>query len=422
VTVRPASRLVTISLLIALILVSGAAAAIPPSLIVPEEVIAEATSASGANVEFSDEVTATTPNGQPAKYTCSPPSGSLFALGETTVTCTIVEEDVDDEPVTASFPVIVRDTTAPTVSVPEPITVTTSSPDGVPASDPVIAAFLSGAKATDAVDAAPAITTSAPEVFAAGTTAVPFTATDDAGNSAQKVSTVTVIGPTPPPPPPGPPPPPPPPLPPPPPATTPAAAPIPAVDVTAPGSPTAVTARAGNRRVTLNWRLPADSDLAHVLIVRSSRGSAPTTVYRGTGRTFTDRRLRNGVLYRYVLRTADRSGNRSAGVRVSARPRVQLLISPPDGAARSTPPVLRWAAVPRATYYNVQLWRGGRKILSRWPSRRALSLRSRWSYKGASYRLTPGAYLWYVWPGFGDRADERYGRMLGRRSFTIVAS
>jgi hypothetical protein len=182
-----------------------------------------------------------------------------------------------------------------------------------------------------------------------------------------------------------------------------------------------VKALPGNRHVRLTWTLPADADLAEVTIARSRRGVAPAVVYRGLGTSFTDRRLRNGVIYRYVLTSRDEAGNLSAGVAVSARPRVQLLRAPANGAVLSTPPVLRWAAIARATYYNVQVWRDGRKVLSRWPSATSFALRSGWFYAGTRFAFTPGSYVWYVWPGFGDRAASRYGRLLGRRSFTVPA-
>jgi hypothetical protein len=34
-------------------------------------------------------------------------------------------------------------------------------------------------------------------------------------------------------------------------------------------------------------------------------------------------------------------------------------------------------------------------------------------------RLTPGRYDWYVWPGFGRRAAERYGHLIVHRKFTF---
>jgi hypothetical protein len=74
-----------------------------------------------------------------------------------------------------------------------------------------------------------------------------------------------------------------------------------------------------------------------------------------------------------------------------------------------------------ATYYNVQLFRGKKKILSRWPKSTHLQLPARWTFNGRVMRLTPGSYRWYVWPGFGKRAAKRYGRLLVKRQLTVTA-
>jgi hypothetical protein len=29
-------------------------------------------------------------------------------------------------------------------------------------------------------------------------------------------------------------------------------------------------------------------------------------------------------------------------------------------------------------------------------------------------------YRWYVWPGFGPRSANRYGKLLGTRKFVVV--
>ncbi len=71
-----------------------------------------------------------------------------------------------------------------------------------------------------------------------------------------------------------------------------------------------------------------------------------------------------------------------------------------------------------ASYYNVQVFRGKRKILSTWPTKPRLRLRTRWHYGGQVQRLTAGTYRWYVWPGYGPRGRHRYGKLLGRRTFT----
>jgi len=76
--------------------------------------------------------------------------------------------------------------------------------------------------------------------------------------------------------------------------------------------------------------------------------------------------------------------------------------------------------MPKARFYNVQVYRRGRKILSLWPYRPRLKLHARWTYNGRIERLGQGVYAWVVWPAFGTRADPRFGRMLGPSSFRIV--
>ena len=78
----------------------------PPELTVPDDITVEATSADGAEVTF---VTTATNGGI---IVCTPPSGSTFALGETTVTCTATNDGGSD---TDSFTVTVVDTTPPQI-------------------------------------------------------------------------------------------------------------------------------------------------------------------------------------------------------------------------------------------------------------------------------------------------------------------
>ena len=97
------------------------------------------------------------------------------------------------------------------------------------------------------------------------------------------------------------------------------------------------------------------------------------------------------------------------------------LLEPQARQQLTTPPLLRWTAVRGARYYNVQLERDGKKVLSRWPSGTQLRLRSAWRFHGRRYRLREGRYRWVVWPGKGARSEGRYGRRIGARSFEIVA-
>jgi hypothetical protein len=114
----------------------------------------------------------------------------------------------------------------------------------------------------------------------------------------------------------------------------------------------------------------------------------------------------------------DGSGNAS---RTSFGLTVRTLFAPSDGATISAPPLLRWLRISNASFYNVQLYRKARArwiwVLSAWPSRPSLQLRSRWAYKGAR-RLVAGRYQWFVWPSFGSR----YGPLLGTSGFVVRRS
>jgi hypothetical protein len=197
--------------------------------------------------------------------------------------------------------------------------------------------------------------------------------------------------------------------------------PAPPVDVTPPADVRGVRAAAGDRRVTLTWLAPA-RDVAAVAVYRNraGRAGAGTQVYRGLSRRFVDLRVTNGVRYRYVVATFDRAGNRSRGVVLLSRPVALLLRTPRPNARVSTPPVLRWTAVRSTSYYNVQVWRNGQKVLSAWPVRTELRLPRSWTFEGRRYRLTRGVYTWYVWPGVGAKAQAHYGPMLGKSTFVVV--
>ena len=186
-------------------------------------------------------------------------------------------------------------------------------------------------------------------------------------------------------------------------------------DATPPPAPR-VSATPGNRKVALRW---STRDLVSATVLRWRTGHPVTVVFRGGGESYTDRRLRNGRRYRYAVIGVDRAGNR-AETRVSAVPTSSRLLNPPRGARVHGPPTLVWKKVRRASYYNVQLYRGARKVLSTWPRGTKLRLRSRWRYAGRRQRLVPGRYRWYVWPGYGRRSAHRYGRLLGGSHFTVV--
>jgi HYR domain len=373
----------------------------------------EAVGPAGAPVAYSSPSAVDAVDG-PVPVACAPASGSTFAVGTTTVSCTA--SDSRGNTVTSTGSVAVVDTTPPTISVPAPATVAATTPSGIAASDPQVTAFLASATATDVVTPAPTITHDAPGVFPVGTTTVRFTAADSSGNTVSATTTlsVTPIGTPPGSPSPSPTSPP---------STPPATTPPATADRTPPGNVTGVRARAASGTVSIAWKAPPDADFSHVRILRSvaaDPAASPVNVYEGAANTFRDTRLRNGTQYRYLIISYDRAGNRSGGVAFSVRPKANLLLAPADGARVVRPPLLVWAKAAGATYYNVQLFRGRTKILSAWPTARRLVIPASWRFAGRRQRLTPGTYRWYVWPGFGARAAAEFGEVLGTSTFTLV--
>lgn len=161
------------------VVASGAA----PEITVPANITREATSAAGATVTF----VATATND--ATISCTPASGSTFALGETTVTCTATNPGGS---ATGTFKVTVRDTTPPVLVLPADITAEATSASG--------AAVTYTTSASDIVDGSVAVqcTPISGSTFALGTTTVSCSSSDTRGNSATDSFHVTVRDTTPP--------------------------------------------------------------------------------------------------------------------------------------------------------------------------------------------------------------------------------
>ena len=184
-------------------------------------------------------------------------------------------------------------------------------------------------------------------------------------------------------------------------------------------------ARKGDRFVTLSWA--ATGGVAVVTVTRADLAAAatpPPPMYTGTGTSYTDRSVKNGVKYSYVLRVEDAAGNAVAKT-IVATPRPKLYQPVRDARLRrAAPATFAWEAVPKATYYNFQLHRrvGGRwvKVLTRWPGKPWFALPRRWQgAHGATTTLKAGRYRWYVWPATGLRSQRRYGKLEGSSEFSV---
>jgi hypothetical protein len=176
-----------------------------------------------------------------------------------------------------------------------------------------------------------------------------------------------------------------------------------------------VVASGGNETVTLHWTMSTDSSIT-VTRTPDKKDGKTLTVYHGTGDSFTDTKLTNGLRYHYSLSAVDQAGN-TADASATAVP--LALSTPAQGTKLHSPPKLTWAKVAGASYYNVQLFRAGKKIMSVWPLSTSFKLPRAWSFGGKHYRLAAGSYRWYVWPGYGPRKASKYGKLLGGSAFVI---
>jgi hypothetical protein len=172
----------------------------------------------------------------------------------------------------------------------------------------------------------------------------------------------------------------------------------------------------GAGSATLRWKQPADTAAVQVMRTPGRSGSRSSKLYEGHGTTFHDGSLRAGVAYRYTLTSRDAAGNSAVA---QAEAVARALYAPAPGARAAAGTLLRWTAIPKAAYYNVQLFRGGHKLLTTWSSKPQFRLPRRWPLDGKLVRLVPGRYRWYVWPGIGKPAAARYGKLLGSSSFVV---
>jgi hypothetical protein len=175
-------------------------------------------------------------------------------------------------------------------------------------------------------------------------------------------------------------------------------------------------AQPGDGFAVVRWTLPADAAL-RVSRTPGIGKDRRSIVFRGRASAFVDRRVQNGRVYRYEVEAVDQAGNVTI-LPVATRPGRRVL-RPARGAHVSGAPLLRWTAVMRTRYYNVQLRRDGRKVMTAWPTRPMLQLKPGWRFAGKRRGLVPGFYRWDVWPGIGRREAGRFGSRIGTGTFVV---
>ena len=155
-----------------------------PVITVPANIIAEATSSSGAVVTYAAsqaDIFAVA-----ASFSCTAGSGSAFPLGATTVVCSAT--DSNGNSASNSFTVTVRDTTLPVITVPADFTVEATSSSGA------VVTYAASQADIFAVAASFTCTPACGSTFPiniSGTT-VTCSGADTSGNTASKTFKVTV--------------------------------------------------------------------------------------------------------------------------------------------------------------------------------------------------------------------------------------
>jgi hypothetical protein len=155
----------------------------PINLTCSSNITVAATSATGAVVTYTSSASGGCP---PVTINCNPPSGSTFAIGTTTVTCTA--SDACGQTANCSFTVTVNPPTQITLTCSSNITVTATGTAGA------VVTYTSSASS----GCPPVVVNCNPpsgSTFPIGTTTVTCQATDACGNDSRCTFTVTVVRP-----------------------------------------------------------------------------------------------------------------------------------------------------------------------------------------------------------------------------------
>lgn len=153
-----------------------------PVLKLPDNIIVKATSRAGATVTFT--VSASDIVDGNVTPVCTPRSGSMFAIGDSTVTCRAT--DNAGNATTSAFKVTVQHNTPPVLTLPANQALEATGSNGA------VVSFTVTANSDVEGPIIPVCTPASGSTFPLGTTAVTCRATDDAGNSSTDKFTVLV--------------------------------------------------------------------------------------------------------------------------------------------------------------------------------------------------------------------------------------
>ena len=186
-------------------------------------------------------------------------------------------------------------------------------------------------------------------------------------------------------------------------------------DHTKPARPV-VKARRTAGGITVSWTSPG---VVRTEVRRSpgGKGKKPAVVYSGNALRLVDRSAHSPSRYWYEVRVYDQAGN-VASRTLAVQPSGGILL-PVGGAVLHKAPLVRWVPVAKARFYNVQLWRGKKKLLTTWPSETRFRLNDTWTFGERKQHLQDGKYQVFVWPAFGTLATPRYGKLVGRVDFVV---
>jgi hypothetical protein len=87
-----------------------------------------------------------------------------------------------------------------------------------------------------------------------------------------------------------------------------------------------------------------------------------------------------------------------------------------QGIARATE--LRWPLVAGADFYDVVLWRDGKRVLDVWPRTNRLVVPAGGALEART--LAPGRYLWFVYAGFDGKTAPRFGALLAHGELDVT--